>query len=213
MNLKTIKTVWSEKDLKQNTYIIEEDEGCIIIDAGAPLSEVLKETDKEIVAVFITHGHFDHINYIEEYDKLNIPIYCHKLTAEFLTNSVYNASSLWDSVIFKVNNLKFVEDGDEISVLNKTIKCFSTPGHSSDGMCYLYDNKDLFSGDTLFSIAIGRTDLETANTQEMIESLLKIDNIPYVNLYAGHGRASTKEEQSKKLNYWINLLKGKEIEQ
>lgn len=212
MEIKTVKTAWSPTDLKHNTYVIEEDDKCVIIDAGAPLEEVRNVTNAEIEAVFITHGHFDHIEYIEEYDKLGVPIYVNKKTLDFFKSPKKNVSDFFKtSLTFDVKNTKIVKDGDVIPVLDTTIKCIETPGHSEDGMCYLINN-ELFSGDTLFSIAIGRTDLETASEKQMIDSLLKLDKLDYNGLYAGHGRVSSKEEQNTKTDYWINLLSGKNKE-
>lgn len=210
MEIKTIKTAWSPTDLKHNTYIIEEDNNCIIIDAGAPLEEVKKVTDAKILAMFITHGHFDHIQYIEQYDKLNIPIYVNEKTLDFFNDPKKNVSSLFNTnLTYNVKNVKIVKDSDIIKVLCKSVKCIETPGHSEDGMCYLIEN-ELFSGDTLFSIAIGRTDLETASEKQMIESLQKLDKLDYNGLYSGHGRISNKEEQNSKIDYWINLLSEKD---
>ena len=213
MEIKTIKTAWSPTDLKHNTYVAIEDDKCIVIDAGAPLEEVRNATNAEIEAVFITHGHFDHIEYIEEYDKLNVPIYVNKKTLNFFKDPKKNVSNLLNTdLTYNVKNTKIVKDGDIIEILGKTVKCIETPGHSEDGMCYLVGN-ELFSGDTLFSIAIGRTDLETADEKQMIDSLLKLDKLDYNGLYSGHGRISSKEEQDSKIDYWINLLneKNKEI--
>jgi len=212
MQIKTIKTAWSPTDLKHNTYIVEEDDKCVIIDAGAPLEEVRNVTNAKIEAVFITHGHFDHIEYIEEYDKLNIPIYINEKTLDFFKSLKKNVSDIFKRTkIFDVKNTKIVKDGDVIPVLDTIMKCIETPGHSEDGMCYLINN-ELFSGDTLFSIAIGRTDLETADEKQMIDSLIKLDKLNYNGLYSGHGRISNKEEQNTKTDYWINLLSEKDKE-
>lgn len=212
MEIKTVKTAWSATDLKHNTYVIEEKGKCVIIDAGAPLEDVKNATNSEIKAVFITHGHFDHIEFIEEYAQLNVPIYINEKTINFFSNSLKNASNYFGAnFIYNVKNTKIVKDGDVIKIDGITIKCIETPGHSEDGMSYLI-NDNLFSGDTLFSIAVGRTDLETADEKQMIESLLKLKSLKYNGLYPGHGRISSKEEQDSKIDYWINLLNEKNKE-
>ena len=88
MKIETIKTLWSENELKQNTYVVVGDSSCVVIDAGCPLAKIREITDKPIEAVFITHGHYDHIEYIEEYDKLGVPIFCCYLTENFLNKMV-----------------------------------------------------------------------------------------------------------------------------
>ncbi len=146
MDIKTIKIKWAENELSQNTHIVEFENYCILIDAGCSIEKVKEISSKPIQAVFITHGHFDHIKNIEEYDKFNIPIYAHKNILKLLDDEIKNASSLFKELcIFKIENLKFVEDNEEIEIDNHTIKCLHTQGHTIDSMCYLLDNETLFS--------------------------------------------------------------------
>ena len=207
MNIKTIKTIWSKDDLKQNTHIIELEQGCLVVDAGCPLDEIKKVTEKPIIAVLITHGHFDHIKYIEDYDKLAVPICASKHIMKFLDDSTLNLSCWEKPTKYKLNNLFSLEDKDELDLEECKVQCFRTPGHSKDSMCYLIDNKYLFSGDTVFSVAIGRLDLPTSDVQDMIKSLNLIDKLKFETVYTGHGRVSTKQEQNQNIDKWIENLK------
>ncbi len=65
------------------------------------------------------------------------------------------------------------------------IKVIKTPGHTSDGLSFLYKDV-LFSGDTLFHNGIGRTDLPTSNPKQMQESLEKLKKLKYKILCPGH---------------------------
>ena len=67
----------------------------------------------------------------------------------------------------------------------------------------------MFSGDTVFSIAVGRTDLPTGNLTELIKSLNRILNLDYITLFTGHGRPSDKQEQNKNIPKWIDYLTKK----
>ena len=64
----------------------------------------------------------------------------------------------------------FVKDGDEISAGDVTLKVIHTPGHSPGGICLLGDG-NLFTGDTLFVGAIGRTDLPGASYEDFMDSI------------------------------------------
>ena len=86
------------------------------------------------------------INYIEDYDKLDIPICASKYISKFLDNSTLNLSCWQKPKKYKVNNLFPLEDRDLLDLDEIKIECYATPGHSQDGMCYLIDNKFLFSG-------------------------------------------------------------------
>ena len=55
-----------------------------------------------------------------------------------------------------------VKDGDLITIGETSLKVIHTPGHSPGGMC-LYHNGMVFTGDTLFVGAVGRTDLGAAH--------------------------------------------------
>jgi len=207
MNVKTIKTIWEEDELRQNTHIVEFENGCIIIDAGCSILDIKQLTNKPIKAVLLTHAHFDHIKNIQEYDNLNIKIYAHKAILEMLNNTTNNASLLFNQPKkYRINNLYLLTDEDEIDIGDINVKCLYTPGHSIDSMCYLINEEYLFSGDTLFSVAIGRTDLPTGNAEKLIASLKRIQNLNYNTLYAGHGRVSNKQEQNINIPQWIDCL-------
>ena len=171
MQINTKKIICVENEFGQNTYIVEFEDCCVIVDAGINIKNVKSITNKPITAVFITHGHFDHIKNIEDYDKLNVPIYADEHIIEMLVDENKNASKLFNQLsIYKVKNLKFVQDAEKIKINEHTIKCLQTKGHSIDGLCFLLDNEMLFSGDTLFADSVGRNDLPTGNKNELIKS-------------------------------------------
>lgn len=193
-------------DLRQNTYVVEFENCCIVIDAGANVEEIKKLTNKPISAVFITHGHYDHVIEIESYQNSNIPIYAHKNIEKMLSNPHMNASHLFgENIVFNIKDIKYIEN-ETININNNEIKCIHTPGHSLDGMSYLID-KQLFSGDTLFATSIGRTDLICSKTSDIIDSLKTLNTQDYEILYAGHGRPSNKEEQKNNIKHWLSMLK------
>ncbi|MFC1867732.1 MBL fold metallo-hydrolase [Thermodesulfobacteriota bacterium] len=65
---------------------------------------------------------------------------------------------------------RFVKDDDEITAGDVTLKVIHTPGHSPGGICLLGDG-NLFTGDTLFVGAIGRTDLPGASMGQFMNSI------------------------------------------
>ena len=211
MEVKTVKIKWAENELSQNTHVVEFEDACIIVDAGCSITRIKEISNKPIKAIFLTHGHFDHIKNIEEFAELNIPIYAHESILQMLNNEELNASSLFNKHCkFNIKNINFVEDNEEIEINKHIIKCLHTPGHSFDSMCYLLDDEVLFSGDTIFSVAVGRDDLPTDNTKELINSLNRILNLDYKTLFTGHGRPSDKEEQNTNIPKFIDYLRDKE---
>ncbi len=73
---------------------------------------------------------------------------------------------------------KTAKDGDQLTVGNITLQVIHTPGHSPGGICLLGDG-NLFTGDTLFVGAIGRTDLPGSSHTVFMESIReKLLNLP-----------------------------------
>ena len=68
-----------------------------------------------------------------------------------------------------------------------------TPGHTPGSIClYWPDEKVLLSGDTLFQMGYGRTDLPGGNIGQLIDSLEHLFTLPADTLvYPGHGEETT----------------------
>ena len=80
---------------------------------------------------------------------------------------------------------------DQLPMTNVSI--LSTPGHTPGSVClYFPEEKVLFSGDTLFRMGYGRTDLPGGNMAQLINSLEKLFNLPSdIRVYPGHGDFTT----------------------
>ena len=71
-----------------------------------------------------------------------------------------------------------VQGGDELSFGNRKMKFIHTPGHSPGACCILIEG-NLFTGDTLFVGAVGRTDLAGGSFDQLIKSLqLLVKTLP-----------------------------------
>ena len=91
-----------------------------------------------------------------------------------------------------------IDDQDLIHVGNIEFKVIYTPGHTI-GSTSLYCEKEklLFSGDTLFRGAWGRTDLPTSSFMDIISSITnKLIVLPYDTIvYPGHGKSTMIKEE------------------
>jgi glyoxylase-like metal-dependent hydrolase (beta-lactamase superfamily II)/rhodanese-related sulfurtransferase len=67
-----------------------------------------------------------------------------------------------DRVSFEYAPLR---DGDTVRVGSAGLRALHTPGHTPESACYLFDERVLFTGDTLFLAAVGRPDLEATTEQ------------------------------------------------
>ena len=182
-----------------NCYILTDEKAGVIavVDPGGKsetLLDYLDNSDMELKYVILTHGHYDHIGYANQLAKrYNAQIVCGRLTNEFLCDNELNHSAyhpdIPDIEPFKGDIL--LSDGDTFKLGDTEIKYISTPGHTKDSGCYIFDNM-IIAGDTLFRESYGRTDLPTGNDYEMISSLKRLKNLDgEYNIMSGHGMAST----------------------
>ncbi|MBQ7487540.1 MAG: MBL fold metallo-hydrolase [Clostridia bacterium] len=179
--------------LEVNCYIIETDAGCIIVDPGVPIEDILSVTkEKKIAAVLLTHGHIDHITALDDIHKMGIPVYISKEDAPMLSDPEKNQSTLFYRV-----GLTFppadhlLSEGDHLRLLGLDITVLATPGHTKGSVCFLIDNT-LLSGDTLFQGGRGRTDFPGGSDREMAASLRRLKAMPAATIvYPGHGMPTT----------------------
>ena len=191
--------------LDSNTFVIEKGEVCFIVDCGADLKDVAKVVKgKKVGAIFLTHGHYDHSIFALQYaDYFKCKIFANKNIIETLSDTAKNYGENFKIADF--NNFVFLENDGQLSLNGEKIEYFYCPGHSKCSNCYLID-KSMFSGDVLFYQGIGRTDLYGGDKKEMLQSLKKIKNIDFENVYSGHDRSSEKFEQNKNISVFERFL-------
>lgn len=175
-----------------NVYIIG---GAALIDTGCDeqgLLEKLKEKGigrDSIRLIVNTHCHFDHTSCNRLFPKADVCM--HQIEAESvdrLGREVIRSDDV------KINVDRKLKDGDIVDVSEKeSLKVIHTPGHTAGGICLLLGDV-LFSGDTIFLGAVGRTDLPTGDAHELGKSLRKLSKIPFKTIYPGHGPSAEKSE-------------------
>lgn len=181
--------------LATNAYLLTraDTNKAVIIDPGmnpAPLIEAIQHLDVE--AIILTHAHFDHIAGVDEIRKLKqCPVYLHQLEADWLASPVKNGSTRWPEVTPPISTepAEFeLSEGEALHVLGVTFQVFHTPGHSPGSVSLLYD-KHLFSGDVLFNLSVGRTDLDEGSSQDLYHSIHQKLFVLHddVIVYPGHG--------------------------
>ncbi|MBO7208775.1 MAG: MBL fold metallo-hydrolase [Clostridia bacterium] len=172
-----------------NSYVVYDNKKAFIVDAGYKsdaLEYFVEKNELEIVYVLLTHGHFDHILACEYYrEKYNCDIVIGETEAKQIL--LLNKGFDYDIDNLDISSYCLVNDGDVISVGNMDVKVIATPGHTSGGVCYLLDD-NLFSGDTLFNMSIGRTDFYSGNFEEISKSIMKLYKLSEeTKVYPGHG--------------------------
>ena len=168
---------------------------CVVIDpAKNGLYDKLSENGLKVSAVLLTHGHFDHIMGVHELtERSGAKLYAHRAEDELCRNSYLNASEQIRRP-YTVEPDVLLSDRDDFEAAGIKFTVYATPGHTLGSCCYYVESeKWLFSGDTLFSGSIGRSDLPTGNGEQIMNSVsLIMDTFDDdVKVYPGHGETTT----------------------
>lgn len=165
-------------ELEENCYIVSKDGECLIIDPGSEFDKIKdKVGNREVLAVLVTHHHFDHVGALKE-------------VVSYYKTNVYDFNNLVEKE-YLIGPFKF--------------KVIRNPGHTMDSVSfYFYDDKSMFVGDFVFLDSIGRCDLDGGNFSLMRESINKIKTYSNdIMLYPGHG-SKTLLGYEKENNYYFN---------
>lgn len=152
------------KALQDNyIWIIHNQQYAVVVDPGVAdsVQDFLSDNSLELIGVLLTHNHIDHNGGVRQLQELYPDVKVHNYLGRHL-----------------------MENEVEFDYAFK-FKIIATPGHVDDHLCYLFEDKHLFCGDTLFSFGCGRVfsgDFVAAYT-----SLEKLKSLPTNTLcYPAH---------------------------
>ena len=140
---------------------------------------------------------------------MKAPVYVHLLEEEFLVEPAYNLSlDFLDNLYIRGLKTVLFIDGDILNIGKYRIKVIHTPFHTRGSSCFYFEDEHvLFSGDTLFHLSVGRTDLLTGSPRTLESSLKKLIVLPpETKVYPGHGPATTIGDELR-LNPYLKSLK------
>ena len=103
-----------------------------------------------------------------------------------------------------------LEDGEIFLLDEEEIRVIHTPGHTHGGVCYYSEkSKAVFTGDTVFNVDLGRTDLSDGSEKEMQDSIRNIISLwgNDMIIYPGHGDACTMKYVRKNNKEFKETLK------
>ena len=186
-----------------NTYILsDETDEAIIVDPGncqryedEQIREYVTSKKLKIKYIINTHPHIDHI--------LGNPWCVAEYHPELLMHEagmpIYNKAFAY-AAAFGLETEKmpapdrFLQEGDVVTFGNQQLEVFYTPGHCDGSIClYNSDKKVVFTGDLIFELSVGRSDLPTGNEtlllQSIREKILTLED--EVAILSGHGDPTT----------------------
>lgn len=207
-----VKIFMSGDDSATSYIVYNEKKEAVLIDPSFKASKIvkwLKEESINLLAILLTHGHFDHIEGIEEVKKsFSCPIYIEKNDEVLLDNPYKNGSVLFGKYVQVVEKTENLWDEETLHFSDIEVQVIHTPFHTPGSVCFYFPKiQSLFTGDTLFYRSIGRTDLPLGNAKDVANSLLKLKKLYETNgdmkVYPGHGN-STSLEKEMKFNPFMN---------
>lgn len=185
--------------VQTNVYFVydEERKNAIVFDPaddGEGIYEKLKANGLNVAAIFLTHGHFDHILGVKALKKeTGALVYASEDEKRVLTSEPFNCSDQIGRP-YTLEADVYLSDEEVTDIDGIKIKMIKTPGHTEGSCCYYIEEADfLIAGDTLFAGSCGRTDLPTGSggmlDRSINEKLMRFSDT--VKVYPGHGESTT----------------------
>lgn len=175
-----------------NCYLLVDGGDAAVIDPGedvtATLLRLAADNGWTYRAVYLTHGHYDHVGGVTALRQAlpGLPVYLHAADASQDTQLIPTAH---------LGPLTFWSDGDTLSLGALTVEVLHTPGHTP-GSVTLRCGDCLFTGDTLFRGSMGRTDFPGGDEAAIRASLRRLGELPGdYQVLPGHDRPSTLEAE------------------
>ncbi|MFC1884400.1 MBL fold metallo-hydrolase [Thermodesulfobacteriota bacterium] len=147
----------------------------VIIDPGGDeerLSSLISDEDLKVKYILNTHGHMDHVAANTELKKMfDAPVCMHEADDDFFSKGDGKMSSERELGLPAPEPADIrLKHGDVLEVGEMKVKVIHTPGHTPGSVCFLVHG-NLFTGDTLFVGAVGRTDLTGSSFEDLLKSI------------------------------------------
>jgi hydroxyacylglutathione hydrolase len=193
-----------------NAYLIEGQDGLILVDAGSPgdemiICEAIMSIDKgDLRLIFITHAHIDHYGSAVKLREItSAPVAIHQEDAEMMAlggthlGQVRGVGKLAKLMLPLLTRLLILEPtnadiilagGDDLSEFGLEAFIFDTPGHTPGSSSLVAFDRIAFVGDLLSST--GKPHLQryyAHDWRQLTESLEYLNRLNLEWVYPGHG--------------------------
>lgn len=201
-------------DMDNNAYLVTDEATgeCALVDPGfadESLLSVVRKNKEKLKYILLTHRHFDHLLGARTVKEItNAKICIHPKDACGLSSSGFSLASAIGQEQSALSPDYTFTANSKVKLGNSTILVLETPGHTIGSVCFLCGDS-ILTGDTLFRLGVGRTDLPTGNAQRLLESLKKLAQMPGdYRVYPGHGKASTLDVERTLNPFVLEALKS-----
>lgn len=191
-----------------NCYLVADEatKKAVLFDAPdhtvGPLLSQAKTNGWDIVGLWLTHGHFDHIAdhaaVTEAFPQARVLI--HRADEPKLKNPQRMMALFALPMMIPPRSVDaYLEDGQELSIGELAVRVIHTPGHAPGHVMFHFPNEQvLIGGDLIIMGAVGRADLPDSDEAALYRSIRKVMQLPApTQLLAGHGRPSTLADERR----------------
>ena len=188
-----------------NAFLVWEENGAdaILIDAPPQAKEtiepMLKLRGLRLFALWLTHGHWDHMAGAAELTSGDMTVLGHKDDLELFENPQCMSSFAMPGMDFQpIQVTQWVSDGDKLDLFGREVDVLHVPGHCPGNVAFHVPSEGwCFVGDAIFAGSIGRTDLPGGDFATLEKSIKeKLYTLPpATSLHPGHGPDTTVEHE------------------
>lgn len=175
---------------------------------GALAQALAAAPDLHLDYILLTHGHFDHLLGVQALkEATGAAVVIHPLDAPCLSDPAQSLAAEHGLAQTPVQPDRLVRDGDTLQLGSEPIRVLHTPGHTPGGVCYLLErDRVLLTGDTLFCMTVGRTDLGAGDAQALTASLRRLIALDGdYRVLPGHNRETTLAQERRR-NIFIRRM-------
>ena len=180
-----------------NTYVVRasaEADVAVVVDPSGDAATILRALDVvgvDPAAIFVTHGHFDHIVSLADLaEGSGAPVYAP--AGERILIEEPDAFTPPGLTIRAATADVWLDGGETIDAAGITFAVTAVPGHSPAHVAYFAEG-ELFSGDVVFAGTVGRTDFPGSDWETLASSIATLlDSYPSSTVvHPGHGPETT----------------------
>ncbi len=194
-----------------NCYLVADEttKQAVLFDAPdhtvAPLLDEAQKRGWDIIGLWLTHGHFDHVADHAVVTKCfpAAKVLIHRLDEPKLQHPKSSMFPLPFTIPPRSAD-GYLAENDRLTLGSLSIDVIHTPGHSPGHVMFHFPTERLLiGGDLIIGGSVGRTDLPDSNYQQLQNSIRRVMQLlPDTQLLSGHGEPTTVADERAR-NPWV----------